>query len=318
MKNIVLLRPLLVKGILETTNQNKYIDFKTWIASGKFLVNSVNSSSSFELYINDEFHFVEMLSFDSNRMATAGFETIESISFNEKLPKSFGWIAIQAYYAAFFSAHSIMRNFGYSCSQLEKGHIQDINDYATALGMQGSLKKDGGYYRAIYNKNNSTLNIKKMENTHEDTWHTFIECLKYLSINVLLVAGISNDKKALSSEIDQLILDLQHNGQYANGAFLTKFRNAINYRQEYQAWHPYGKSNIQAQAIINLIKNWKNCPLPNPARWKRSPDVFDFFMCCLKIVNLNYVILLMIMSNSTQKKNFYSQWSNSFLKLQNL
>jgi hypothetical protein len=315
MENTDLLRPMIVQGLLKSELSKESQEFKAWLSSGNYLVRSVPSSKEIHIEINNDYSFNHMLAFDSCRMATAAFETMENIQLTPILPKSYGWIAIKCYYAAFFSAHAIMRCFGYTCSQLERGHIKLLNDYCLALGVSNTMRVEGGFYSGQYNSSNRMFALKKMANTHEDTWLCFVKCLNSLSLDVLSVSGVTSKKQALSAELTDLISTLKNEGRLTKGNYLSQFRNSINYRQKHCAWHPYGKKSIKTDKIMALIKNWKNETIPLLGSWKESRDAYNFFYSCTEIVNLCYKVINIIIDNSATINNLYSRWPNKFLKL---
>ena len=315
MDNIDLLRPLIVQGLLKTTVSKEACDFKAWISSGKYIVRAVPSSKEIQLEINNDYAFVHMLTFDICRMATAAFETMENIRAIEKLPKSYGWTAIKCYYAAYFSAHSIMRCFGYLCGQLERGHIRILNDYCKSLGISEALKVESGFFSGHYSSVNRYFTLKKLKNTHEDTWSTFITFLKSISMDVLTVSGVTSKKQVLSSKIDDLIQNLKDGGRFINGNFLSQYRNSINYRQEHCSWYPYGKESIRSDKIISLTKKWKNRTIPFTGEWKESKNTYAFFYFCTEIVNFCYKMINLILENSYTTNTLYYRWPNKYLNL---
>lgn len=76
-------------------------DFKSWISSGQYIIRSVPSKKEIQIEINNDYAFSHMLAYDSCRTATASFESMQSIHSINGLPKSYSWIAITCYYAAF-------------------------------------------------------------------------------------------------------------------------------------------------------------------------------------------------------------------------
>lgn len=315
MKNASLLRPLIVQGLLETDIPKNISDFKSWISSGQYIIRSVPSKKEIQIEINNDYAFSHMLAYDSCRTATASFESMQSIHSINGLPKSYSWIAITCYYAAFFSAHAIMRCFGYTCSQLERGHIQILHDYSSAIGISNSLKLEKGYFCGKHDASCRIFTLRKMVNTHEDTWFWFTKCLESMSKDVLGVSGVTSKKQALSAEIDDLIIGLKNNGHSVKGNYLSQFRNAVNYRQEYDSWHPYGKGSIQAEQILSLVRNWKNESIPLVGGWKKSKDVYNYFFTCAAIVNLCHSLIQVIIDNSESNNNLYKRWPNKFLLL---
>ena len=277
MNNLELLRPLFVQGIFESKIGMDRKDFKSWISTGKYNISKMLDSRNIVINVNNDTVFYNMLVFDSCRMATASCETMESIKLNENLPKSFGWLAIQCYYAAFFAAHSIMRCFGYICSQLEKGHINMLCEYASALNLKTEEPIESGFYSGVYDSCVKNLFLRKMKNTHEDTWYSFAECLKSISIEVLYVNGLTKNKQLLSAYLDGLIIGLNHN-RHDKGNFLSYMRNSINYRQDYCSWHPYGKKSLKTKKIMEMVRNWSKETVPITGVWKDAKDIYVFLL----------------------------------------
>ncbi len=315
MNNTDLLRSLMVQGLLGTEILKENCDFKSWVASGKYIVRAVPSKKEVLLEINNDFAFNHMLAFDSCRMATAAFETMQHIQLTNSLPKSYGWIAVKSYYAAFFSAHSIMRCFGFTCSQLERGHVKLINDYCLAVGIPGNMKVESGFFAGVYEPKNRMFNLEKMGNTHEDTWHSFTACLNLLSQKILGVSGLTVKKQMLSAEIDDLVSLLKDGGRFAKGNYLSQFRNSINYRQEHSSWFPYGKGAIKVEKVLALVDSWKSETVPVLSGWKESKDAYNFFYCCVQIVNLCHKMIHLIIENSSSPNNLYERWPRRFLKM---
>jgi hypothetical protein len=313
MIDISLLRPLLLKGLIESEINSYCTGFRTWIASGSFVVRAINGQKEFDLYTNNQYSFVHTMAFDASKFASASFESIASTSSVEKLPKSFSWNAIKSYYSAFFAAHAILRCFGYVCSQLEKGHINIIQSYAEANGVPGTLKIEGGFYCGSHDSTNEMLRLKKMAKTHEDTWFFFMSCLKKLSSEVLRVRGLTKKKQELSSYLGDLANDICANGHYPKGNLLSLIRNAINYRQKYNAWHPYGKGTPTYEKIDGLISEWHKNDFLISARWKTSKDIQNYFIACTKIVNLCYLIITDILACSRHKANIFDRKPKTLL-----
>lgn len=315
MKDIDLLRSLLVQGLLETEVPKEKHDFKAWISSGKYIVRSILSPTHIELVINNDYAFNHMLAFDSCRMASAAFETMENVQAVARLPQSYGWIAIKCYYASFFAAHSIMRSFGYTCNQLEKGHIDLLNEYGLVVGLTSSIRPEAGFFSGRYDHSNTSFELIKMKNTHEDTWYWLVKCLEMLSQRVLNVPGVTSKKQGLSAAIDDLIHRLKDGSRFSKGNYLSHFRNAVNYRQEFHSWHPYGKSSIKSEKIISLISTWQSDEIQTIAGWKESKDAYKFFFTCSEVVNFSYLLMNLIMNNSTNRKNLYRYWPNKLLNV---
>lgn len=315
MKHFQLLRSLLLEGLLHTETSADFGEFKKWIASGKYIVRDISDNKRIDIEVNDEYAFYHMIAFDSCRMSAAAFETMYNIQSVASLPKSFGWIAIQSYYAAFFSAHSIIRSFGYVCSQLERGHVIQLNNYGQAVGLSNSIKTEAGFFSGSFNPNSRALSLRKMKNTHEDTWFTLIECLNKISNNILNVTGLSAHKQQISASISDLIDRLTSRGRLAKGNFLSQFRNSVNYRHEHDSWHPYGKNSIKSEKIVSLLTSWKHQNDLSMPIWKESLEAYNFFFACREVVNFNYLLIQLIIESSETKKNLYTRWPAKLLNI---
>ena len=315
MKHYELLRPLLLQGLLQNEASDHCVDFKKWISSGNFVVREIPNKKSVLIDVNNEFSFYHMMAFDMCRMAAASFETMQNIQKSSTLPKSFGWLAIKSYYAAFFSAHSIMRCFGYLCSQLEKGHVAQMNSFGQATGLSNLIKPEAGYFSGVYDQNSRNLLLKKMKNTHEDTWRTLVDCLNEVSRKVLNVTGLSTNTQQVSAEISDLILKITDNGRIPSGSYLSQFRNSVNYRQEHDSWYPYGKCSIRAEKIVSMMTKWDSQKDLSFQVWKESRESYIFFSACRDLVNLNLLLVQVLIANSISKKNLYARWPEKLLKL---
>lgn len=315
MKHYELLRPLLLQGLLHSEASDYCFDFKKWVSSGNYIVRNIPTNKSIEIEVNNEFAFHHMMAFDICRMATASFETMRNIQQVSSLPKSFGWIAIKSYYAAFFSAHSLIRCFGYTCSQLERGHVAKLNSFGQAVGLADEIRPEAGFFSGAYNQNGRILLLRKMKNTHEDTWRTLVDCLNETSQNVLNVTGLSTNKQEVSARISDLIDKITDRGRLANGNYLSQFRNSVNYRHEHDSWYPYGKSSIKSEKIISMMKKWDTEEDLSFLVWKESRESYNFFVTCRDIVNLNYLLIQILISNSTNSKNLYKRWPQKLLRI---
>ncbi|MEW8201960.1 MAG: hypothetical protein AB2697_23105 [Candidatus Thiodiazotropha endolucinida] len=315
MNNIELLRPILLQGLLSTEVPPVSLDFKQWVSGGNYIVRDIPSRKTIKIEVNNDYSFNHMITFDSCRMACASFETMNNIQSISSLPKSIGWIAIKSYYAAFFSAHSIMRCFGYICSQLKREHIEQLNNYGLAVGLTHSFQPEAGVFAGEFEPTSRILLLKKMNNTHEDTWNTLVTCLKMISTKVLSVSGLSTHKQQISSVIDDIVIKLTDDGRLAKGNYLSQFRNAVNYRQEHDAWHPYGKNSIKADKVVNLLSTWPKEDRVSPSIWKESKDAYNFFLTCRDLVSLNQQIINLIVANSDNVSTLYKRWPIKLLHI---
>lgn len=310
-----LLRNFYAGGIEESVlKPNNPPDFKSWINSGVYTVVAVPSKDEFSLHIRDYVAFSSMLSHDASRMSSASFESVKSIRYQEDMPKSLAWAAIQSYYAAFFSAHAILRFFGYVCSYLERGHVVTLDQYASLQGLDGVLKYAAGYFCGTYDNVSNQLNLKRLRNTHEDTWKLLSSLLESLSQDVLEVQGLGTKKQEISSYLSDLKLCLSNRGRHSSEAWLSYVRNSVNYRQEHGAWYPHGNQQEAVERVMRLISMWcvKDSSIFNSISPKS--DLEFFFEACSRVVNFHYVLLGDLCSISKSSNGCFERLPKRFLE----
>lgn len=201
-------------------------------------------------------------------MASAAFESFYTISAPANLTKSSGWGAITAYYASFFAAHSIVRIFGRTCTQLDTAHVQFISKVGSYTNPE-VVNHGSGLYYGVWDEANSTLRFEKSSGgvvggAHEVTWKLFLDTLSDLRDSLLApqATGLLSDLQAAALDLDSIKSALCEGG-FNNGSWLSSIRNRVNYRHDFDAWFPYGKPNQHYQDIWNAgIGRWLRPPLP--------------------------------------------------------
>lgn len=291
------LRALSIQRICRSNGLDQR-DFKGWISTGRYQVNTIDRDSNIELHVNDMDFYSETLAYDFSRFACAAFESMREINSDSNFPKATAWAAIKTYYAAFFAAHSILRYFGVSCSQLENRQAQILNSYASIYNI--TEKAGLGFYTAVLDEQTNNLTLNKMKDTHKDTWTAFNNKLKELSRNILTVPGLSSEKANISTLLTNISNSIEDHGKLASGNWLSIYRNNINYKQEYFAWYPYKKNSIDFKQAEKYIKNWPSTAF-NPAIGLLERDErLRFFGTCSAIIHLLHAIAKDIESLSSK------------------
>jgi hypothetical protein len=311
--SISLLRPLLIKDI-HTVDGLGSTDFKEWISRGSYQISQITNNSEIELFVSDPASLVNALVSDSSKLCCIALESMEGVVKNTKFPKSTSWVAIRLYYAAFFAAHSIMRMFGISCSFLEKGHIKIIDQLASITGANGSLRLEGGYFHTVYNPNSNILKLKRLKDSHSDTWTIFYNTLNTLSNDVLRVRGITFSKQQLSAYLHDLAESLTNRGRYPKGNWLSNHRNAVNYRHEFGGWFPYSKNSISYDNIESSLNIWKQKELFVGPSLNENNELIRFFSVTSRIVQLCKLIEEDVDRICICRKSIHHQLPLAFLK----
>jgi hypothetical protein len=266
-----------------------HIDFKAWISRGEYKFVASNQKC-LELFVTNRELLVDSYMFDCARMACAAMESVECVSEIGGFPKSTAWAAIKMYYAAFFSAHAIMRIFGRACSHLEDGNIKLLREYSDVYGINVPFC-GSGYYRSKYDQAKNLLCLEQLGETHKDTWKSFRDTIKGLSSDVLLVAGQKTKKQQLSATLDQLVYQLENRGSRQAGNWLSVYRNNLNYRQDYGAWYPYKKDSIHYHDIEKYIYNIEKADQDIDIWLLESDERKRFFGLCASVIYICRILV---------------------------
>lgn len=261
-------------------------EFKAWIASGRYQITGIsNTNDEIDLYILDHDFLAESLGYDFSRFTCAAFESLRNIKEDGTFPKATAWAGIRSYYSSFFAAHAILRLFGISCSQIEPQQASMINKHATSIyGLSGRISS--GFYSGEFDSKNNVLKLKKLSDTHKDTWSIFNAKINELSHSILSVPGLSKDKQEISNFLTGLSTSITDQNRAGSGNWLSMYRNNLNYKQHYEAWFPYKKASIKFKQLEKYINLWQ-APDFNPNLGLMEPDErLRFFGTCAAIIYL--------------------------------
>lgn len=289
-------------------------DFKSWIANGKYQVVDISASGDITLHILDHEFFNETLGYDFSRFSCAAFESMLDSVDDIKFPKATAWPSIKAYYASFFSAHAILRLFGVSCSQVEPAQAALLSKYATLYGIAN--KAQAGFYVARFSSSTNELTLKKMKDTHGDTWATFNKQLISLSGDILLVPGISQNKTDTSVFLTKLSDSLCGGGRFASGNWPSFYRNNLNYKHDYQAWYPYHKTSIELKKIKPYLTGWSSNDFNPNIGLLEQDERLRFFGTCSAILHL-LMSLSSDFSSIAEKGSIHITRTSKLLSLSN-
>lgn len=106
--------------------------------------------------------------------------------------------------------------------------------------------------------------IKGAGGVHIQFWIAFGKYLDELRIGIQAGGRLSHEKIRALNELSELRAGLSH-ANAKNGSWLSEFRNAVNYRFEYGAWHPYegsGSTFSDVSRIINTSMEGEPRALP--------------------------------------------------------
>lgn len=194
------------------------------------------------------------------------------------------WRVIQAYYAAFFSAHALLRFFGKSFSHLENGHVNFLKLRCNSeVGYAPELPATYYYIDYDFGKNNIILN--KCGESHKDLWKCFNKLVKEISVLSLSLRASEYRKQSISSAFANISEALCYRGRFEGGNWLSVVRNDVNYKSMHGVWYPFSKSVPTFESILPKMRHWRSCNIvyENPNNIKN--EIEKFFVTALFIVD---------------------------------
>lgn len=172
--------PLLIPGILDAKRMS-YDRFVEKIEDLEFVTRSVTQDAkeiSIHLQIIDEELLQHLLSGEANKFWLASMFTLNRA--HQMQNGNVAWQAVEHYYAAYYAVHYLLRISGVSLTNLDSKAISVIESNNFGVPISGNIPN--GLYTIRYDKNNSTLQLKKnIKNkgggSHKDAWRLWEELI---------------------------------------------------------------------------------------------------------------------------------------------
>lgn len=304
------IQPFWMPGLNAMTGKQEY-GCVEWIFKQGYAIHTSVSSSQFTLAISSHQDILHPFAFDCNRLASASFETMHFIQQSEHLPKSFAWLIVKSYYAAFFSAHAIIRILGISCSYLEQQQTKKIDQVANNYGYSQGVKISPGYYKCQYDNSRKQLFCDKASKggSHENFWEIFCNIVKKLSSDILSAGRPTDLSQQVSVKLDEIHRILCHEN-HSKGNWLSHIRNKVNYRHEFNAWFPYSgmrKQNIDK--IYSICSLWQQDPMNINLVIGSKSNINLFTSACSFIVGLCRTLIQDMSNRCPNGKSYLSYGS---------
>lgn len=265
---------------------------RDWLLTGNYSVTSA-SSNLFSLRYADPDDVLRAYGYDANRMACGALESILSISKVISLERSLAWLAIKLYYAAFYSAHSLMRLQGVSCTQLDSKEANKVSSVAQAYGITGAASLNSGFHVARIDPFSGTIEWTKLGSTgggtHESTWSEYLRQLNEMTKLISNSNLLRRDKVAIANKLTDF-RDVLTQSNCRSGNWLSRVRNDITYRHGQGVWFPHANSN-DADKYLRLITQYlTQDPYLNDIE---KDDSFEAFVkACLFVTSITKATLL--------------------------
>lgn len=256
---------------------------KSWIIDGNYYINNSPPRLSLFVQVNDDVK--KCLSLDAFRFAAHSAQTVFEIERSKAYTNLTAWRVIQTYYAAYFSAHAILRFFGKSFSHLEPGHVKFLN--ARCLSEAGyDPKLPSSYYQIAFDHQSQSLLFLKQDESHKDLWKCFHSLTQSISTNLLSGIASKERREDLSQKFSDLSDVLTLRGRFPSGNWLSVIRNEVNYKSLHGTWYPFSRNNPRFSEILSRIGDWRSGDNNIGNFVNTKNDLERFVLCSFLIVNI--------------------------------
>lgn len=287
--NITYLRTLWFDFSFEDSKQND-VGFKGWLSNENYYINATSEKKSFSLFVREASEFKRAISCDGFRFGVNALQSVHGIRGNPTFPKLSAWHLIQAYYAAFFAAHSTLRIFGRPFINLEAGHAKFIKTKAIRESVEPFAISSGNHYTQ-YDPNSRELTFFHQDDSHKDLWKQYVTLLDHLSTDIFTARGTSDELANVSSFLSEVAALLRRNSCGSAGNWLSTFRNEINYRSHEEVWFPFSRNTVDAADIFHAVRQWKDGRLLTSDCHRQKSEIALYFSTCLLIVQIGTQLL---------------------------
>ena len=257
------LRPFWIRGLNEVTGR-QIKEIAGWVSAEDYQIYNNVQPDRFVLNVSNTEHLVRAYAAELDRIAIASFETLARIE-SSRESKSISWQCIQRYYAAFFSAHSLLRVFGTGCNTLGRNQCRSVLNVANAWDVEAPTSLRAGLYCFSYDANKQEFSARHVDGgPHESFWKQFNAKLEEIA-NLILGHQVSftvdiQTRQAVALKLDQLRANLRWSGA-PQGGWLTQMRNRINYDHKEATWWPYSGRPKYYERLEGQGTLWRDDPL---------------------------------------------------------
>lgn len=288
-------QPYLAAGLLTLRGRvNTSLD--TLISEKIGFVPTFDSTSmSWNLNFQSPGDVLEFAATECARFACASFQTFCMVATDLGSKDSVPWALVRAYYAAYYSAHSILRALGLACSFIDVTRIQTMNRVAVLYGVQEPFR--GGLHEISIDSSGGGLDIVNVGGnqggSHDAFWDVFCRRLQRMEAEVLAGPLPTAEAQAVNVALGEL---RQVVGRRRFGtSWLSHVRNTIQYKHGFNIWYPvFGPTNRQIAEFKRLARAWRSDPIACRVIATGGDELPTFISACTFIVAWCRTLLIRI------------------------
>lgn len=280
--------------------------FRAWLDEGSYYVGPGSDPESVVLKNVNLGELVPYISFDFERFALSGLETLLFCAPEPKRPKAIGWPLLKIYYSSFFGAHAIMRATGQGVIRVEGRQARRVSEVAAIFDPALTVVPGSYAFQLVQNSDRSIdvvlRRIADSGGAHDQFWRRFYAYLSEVSSSVALAK--EPDASSVVAEVTEIQSLLVSNGLSA-GTWLSFVRNQINYQHGHGAWFPYGAPKSLANSVSRV-----GLAASSSIRLdvNSSKDPIGAFLACCRVISAINVDLSELLCRRPKAQRFGRLW----------
>lgn len=262
---------------------------KLWFSEGNYYMN--NSPPGLSIFCQNSDELKKCFSLDAFKFSSHAAQTFYEFEKTTAYEKLTSWRIIQIYYAAFFSAHAILRFFGRSFSHLESGHISFLkNRCFTEVGYTPAISSS--YYLISFNPDLKDVGFVRYDESHKDLWKCFLALVTELEMEVLKGRASEERLQGLSAYFSDIKDSLTDRGQFSAGNWLSVVRNEVNYKSLEGVWFPFSKSTPSFSDLLGKARDWRSGLIGVSQPNSERNNFERFFATALSVIDFGIALSL--------------------------
>lgn len=306
--------------------------------SEDFIPVGLNQGGCFELIFYDISEALAALAGDINRLACASIETLNAISEIPTQKRFLAWQLVEYYYAAFYSAHCMLKICGFGTIQLDDRIIQSIKKRALLFGEELPTITKGIYCADIRPIESKIVfyDVSRYDDSHHGLWNRYVDFLNVLTGMSISTNSLDSNciRKRESAEpypqsvysqlprqdADQIIGRVDHVkavlNTKGNNNWLSQIRNSINYNHSHGVWYPYKGYSDEYEMLVYMrsmysINSLNKCFLTTEGEL----ELVRYAKCCQQINAFNRELIIDLSIRHPDNKSFLKNGPLAYLNL---
>jgi hypothetical protein len=304
------MQPFLVAGLPTVEGRPKAVSISDLIGKQRtdgFDLDFDNHTEEIVTDFRESAAILNSVAFDSSRFASAAFQTIVNLPVDITYKDRTAWSVIQAYYAAFYAGHSILRLLGESCSYFDRSHINRIAGLANAIGKVPGFTLKSTAYHCLLDATATVIRSASLRDgtggAHEAFWKVFGLRLKDINGKILVGTMGEIERQIVFDKLETF----RENICADNAPFfssLSVIRNNIQYRHGMDVWLPSSLRKADRQQLGRLLAQWTRDPITIDLDIHTGGILGRFSVTCAFLISVCKHLLARIAERAPSARSF--------------